>query len=225
TGQFQTPLHPTLVAEYQDIKAKLTAKSDMAAQKPPKPLDLEPLYKALQAELKKIGLVVEDHLDGGVPSQQTGAGFAALSKAPAEMLLAAAYGILLRDRQQDAPVLVSLSGNSVATYSTTASPDPNRPDDYQRFSKTLSVALGEYNANQDLFAKVLPILIKAGDTDSFRRGGQPNNVFAEQWASVVKALVSRGVTALDPQLSLKTQQVLDTVVGGEDGLPSNIIID
>src|SRR5260370_36832140 len=90
----------------------------------------------------------------------------------------------------------------------------------ERFVPAVSIALGEYSANQRLFDKVLVILAHEGRTpDAYE-------IRANQWATVVRDLRADGVSPDDPYLPLKTRGVLTREAGSSDGAaPSSISID
>ena len=183
---------PEEEAEFQEITAKLD--SDAV---------VDPLFKAVQ---NGLSLGVGDHVDGFLPSQQGKR--ASLTKE--EKLLAAVFGLLEADREEPPP------------FHTTIVPpfDPSAAQRKQRFGKALFAAQGEYSTNIDLFAAVLPILV--------RLAGTPREVEAIEWAEVVRYLLKRGIgdPAQEPQLGRRVNEALDSIQNvGDDLPPSQINID
>jgi hypothetical protein len=125
---------------------------------------------------------------------------------PQEMALAATYGLLETDNQND----------------------PN----LAKFYQAVSGALGEYTNNIDLFGEVFKVLLQEGQDKLGVQSGYPGEgpqtigVRADQWAAVVRILRAQGVTAQDPYLPLKARAALAQAIGtGNDTPPASISID
>jgi predicted flap endonuclease-1-like 5' DNA nuclease len=114
----------------------------------------------------------------------------------AEVAFAAVYGILVRDNET----------NHAST----------------RFQKQVSIARGEFNANDALFREVLRVLADEGDVSHVR---SVRVVEATQWAAVTSQLVDQGVSETDIHLSLKVRRALANADGDDNALPSGINIE
>ncbi len=211
-------LHPELVKERDEIDAKLKF-----------PSVLDPLFKAVQGSLDQLKLTVLDHVDGKLPSQQASA---PQPLSDQEMILAAVYGILIRDGHTDPamqvkikitrgaqPVDPPIQSSRGLRAVTSAEPDPRRLDQYRDFSKALADAAGEFNANKDLYLAVFPIIRQEDD-----KTGR-DVVLTNQLAAVVKRLIEQGIGKDDTSFRRHVLIALDGTIGGADGPPSNIIID
>ncbi|HET7233660.1 MAG TPA: hypothetical protein VFJ16_26865 [Longimicrobium sp.] len=98
--------------------------------------------------------------------------------------------------------------------------DNNRNPRQRTFGTDVAVGLGEFTSNRALFTAALEVTANEGK----QRAGR--FVRAAQWATVVRALVSDGVTADDPQLNAKIRIKLSTQISSADGaVPSAVSID
>ena len=152
---------------------------------------VDPLFNKLKETLERISPhKVEDHVGGKFRSQR-----GKIERlTDAEETLAAVYGILSQDNQIN--------------------------PELSRFVKAVSIALGEYTDDKNLFQKALGILIKEGDI------GPEREVEAAQWVAVVRSLRADGVTADNRHLPLQARRALAGVDGTIDGAqPSTIGID
>lgn len=148
---------------------------------------------------------------------------------PGETMVAAIYGILLRERITD-------------------------PQQERRFQNALAQARGEYGTYFALFDRVLSVLIDEGQF-TVQSPGRPNDpnllclpdeiwvpnpafallsqnrtalrkVSLERWAAVVKLLVQDGVTPNTVNLDLQIRQTLQSLSGRDDNAaPSAMDID
>jgi hypothetical protein len=209
-------LHPDLQKELNKISQHLNLPKGQG----PKAV-VDPLFNAIQQWLKDNNQTVADHVDGKLPSQippAAGAGPLGLSVMKnEEKALAAIFGILLREGETEPFVHLELDPRN--PNELIAVPDPNRPDQYRRFSEEMARALGEFNANRQLFDAVLEVLINEGNKT------KQDFVRAEHLAAVTKMLAEQGVPAGDMYLQRQVVVALSGLLGGTDGLPSNIVID
>ena len=98
--------------------------------------------------------------------------------------------------------------------------DNNRNPAVRGFGTQVAVGLGEFSDHKALFTAALEVVANEGKQKSGRY------VRASQWATVVRALVSDGVSADDPQLNAKIRIKLSTQISSADGaVPSAISID
>jgi hypothetical protein len=109
--------------------------------------------------------------------------------------------------------------------------DHVKPED-DRFMNEVAVKLGEYTTDQDLFEKVLDIMVSEAKTNpATAEAGNGNSdvlqgVDAVKWVSVGRILRDEGIKATDSYLSLKTKLAIARAVGlGEGAAPSSIEID
>jgi hypothetical protein len=194
--------------EYDQIENKLESSAVV-----------DPVFKAVQQEFPGV----KDHAEGLLPSQVSGVALTA-----AEILLAAALGILQRDNQANTGQTTIITGKTVGLQVINAAMA-------KRFATALALARGEYTANKALFDAVLPILVEEGLAGLLTSGGsiavatsvtRPAVVRADQWAAVVKILVGQGIEATDIHLDLKTKLALASQEGAnENASPSSISID
>jgi hypothetical protein len=155
---------------------------------------VDPLFFGL-----KGALVLTNPSMGDLEEHDDGK-FGALDKK--EKLFAALYGLLSADNQEPRDFTWTRRGRQLVFTSN----DP-------RFHKAVAAAVGEYGTDAELFENTL-------DTMGAEGGG---TLDAARWASVVRALVARGVRADHPNLALLTREVLANEVGAADGAaPSSI---
>lgn len=161
---------------------------------------VDPLFFGLRQSLATTNpemAKVTEHADGSFG--------AALSRE--ERLFTALYGLLSLDNQAPLDFTWEPVGSKATPTPTTDDP---------RFHRAVSAALGEYSANADLFEKTLDTIAAAG-------GG---TISAARWASVVRKLRARDVSADNTNLVLITEKILGEEVGSVDGAtPSSIDID
>jgi hypothetical protein len=186
-----------LPPEQEDELKELTARLILADRGQP----IDPLFKAVQAELGRSGQQVANHTAGRFPG----------NLGRAELTAASIIGILIRNSQEasgyetravDGDIQLVVSNASLAS----------------RFAKNFSIARGEFTADQALYRRVTQIV----DQES----GVADLVRASQVAAVVRALVAQGVPVTDPYLTLKVLNALGAQEGTSDNAPpSSIVID
>ncbi len=194
-----------LTPEQQDELAELKVRLQLARDGKV----IDPLFKAVQAELAKSGQKVKDHLDGKFPG----------SGDRRELSLASVMGILALNNQEETGY------DTIAVGNLDGKDGPPRIELRRvsdglatRFGRNFSMARGEFTANQPLFERVLPVL----DSES----GGLNEVKAVQLAGVVKILGNQGIVVTDRYLDLKVRNALGALEGGrDDAPPSSIVID
>jgi hypothetical protein len=156
---------------------------------------LDPLFFGLRSALELT------NPEMGQIDEHTDGRFGKLDRK--EKLFVALYGLLSADNQQPRDFEWALTKQGKPEFSTGDA----------RFQKAVAGAVGEYTANAELFDETLDTMRKEG-------GG---TIDAAQWASVVRALRARGITADHPNLALLTREVLADEVGASDGAaPSSI---
>jgi hypothetical protein len=157
---------------------------------------VDPLFYGLRQALGTTNpdiLKITEHTDGS---------FGTLGRD--ERLFTAVYGLLSLDNQ--APIDFEwkvVNGRLTPTTSDA------------RFFRAVSIAVGEYSSNVDLFENTFDTIKRAGG----------DSISATRWASVVRKLRSRGVAADNSNLDLITEKVLGEEVGSADGAaPSSVDI-
>lgn len=160
---------------------------------------VDPVFVRAQELLMELtGRVVGDHVDGRLPSSKQGP---VQKLTPEEFQLAAVYGLLQLDNE-------------------------NEPS-ARKFGPAVTRALGEYAARQELYDRVLRLLIEDDDISrqTFDANLNAPNLFlnAKQWVGVGRALHEDKVTADDSLLPLKVRVALAKVAGSSDGQPTSIV--
>jgi hypothetical protein len=154
---------------------------------------VDPLYKALDSQLTRLNVKVDDHDEGKLRSQLAGA--APLTDD--EIKLTAVFGLLQLDNAD--------------------------PSNLRRFPSAVTRALGEYSAATDLVAKenlfdrVLEELREDGDIV------QDGELRASQVAAVFRTLFAEGVQPTDSLLPLKVRTTLARIGAGADGGANAIV--
>jgi hypothetical protein len=199
--------HGALTPEQEDELKEITLRLELAD----KGSAIDPLFKAVQAELKRTGQTVADHADGRFEGDLGAAELAAVS----------ILGILQQKSQAETGF------DTVVDVGPPAAGPPPPPKIglrrvseslIARFSKNFSIARGEFAAQQDLYRRVVRILD--------RESGENNEVQTVQLAGVVFALGNQGIRANDRYLDLKVVNALAALEGGrDDAPPSSIVID
>jgi hypothetical protein len=183
------------------IPARTTAASTPApAPQSPEQDEIDELEALLRKPIvDKLYLAVRDNLaPGAKPNHQNGLLPSQRKKpleplTPAELQIAAVYGILVRDNETNTTL--------------------------KSFGRALSVARAEYLDNKALYDKVLRILATIGD----KRGGGPDDeVHESDWVAVGEALAQQGIPSDDIYLDVKTRVTLSSQTGGDDAAPPSV---
>jgi predicted flap endonuclease-1-like 5' DNA nuclease len=156
---------------------------------------VDPLFLAVQTLFERNNQRVRGHRDGRLPSQWRADPPHDLRSE--EEAFAAVFGILVRD--------------NTTNYAKSD------------FARSVALARGEYDANQDLFRNVLYILADEGDDGP--RGRTERVIYASQLAAVTRQLVDQNVSANDIHLSLKVRRALSNKEADDEAMPSGIDID
>lgn len=158
----------------------------------------DPLFNAIKEAFAETNQFVSFHKKGKFSSQE--------DREPLdkdEISLAAVYGILQRDHI-------------------------TKPKAGLSFNKGLAFARGEYNQNKDLFNRVLEVLIdesngyEVDESAGYGAGSAPaKHIDTEQWATVVRTLVTQKVLPTDEYLALHTTRALSSHIAADDDAPGS----
>jgi hypothetical protein len=189
---------------------------------------------------------LENHVEGvlrGGALKGNGGSFSREAVVRAALTL----GLLVADQVETPPVhAVMLDQDPTPETSNTAGDNPlddgsgsrrqivavTTAPEYRDLSRVFFAAIGEAQSQHDLAMVVLPLLAWEGDA----RGRMENKTTSgkEGWASVdagefarvIRALADRGVTADEPQMSRRVNEVLDRIqYVGEDKPVTELGID
>lgn len=211
-------LPPPLQAELDDIvdlldNQKIPERDDLSAV-------VDPMFTAIRDKLGEIcPPPVGDHYQGKLPSQYPPPPPISVPVTTSEATYSNIGG----------PILTEPEKTLAAIYGLMEQDNLTNPK-LSRFVPAISIAMGEYTANEALFDAVLNIVIQeslvAIPSSAMSLGtvgpqGQVSmpeyHVRADRWVGVARILRSQGVTVNDPLLALKTRQALAGLDGSGSG--------